>query len=135
MKVKILKTGETNIDSTDIWRFAFHSSYKPLKIETKGTTTLTITAGNYSTSATIAHNLGYPPFVRVTVLKNSKLYEAYGWTPCGAVNTDLGVLDTYSLISFDDTNLYIDLTLESEFAGVVSNESYEVRYKIQIDEI
>jgi len=64
-KFKILKTGETDIDSNDIWRFALHSDYPVYKIISQGTETLsTNTAGGalgYYGQSVINHGLGYKP--------------------------------------------------------------------------
>lgn len=62
-KLKILKTGETDIESTDIWRFCMHSDYPTQKIYASGQTTLTIPAGSDTGTKTIAHGLGYAPIV------------------------------------------------------------------------
>lgn len=62
-KFKILKTGETDIESSDIWRFCVHSDYPTQKIVSAGQTTLTIPAGENSGIKTINHSLGYPPIV------------------------------------------------------------------------
>lgn len=62
-KAKILKTGETDIESTDIWRFSLHSDYPTQKIVSAGQTTLTIPAGHNQGIKTINHSLEYPPIV------------------------------------------------------------------------
>jgi hypothetical protein len=62
-KLKILKEGETNIDSTDIWRFTMHSGYPSQKIYEAAQTTLTILSGNTGGTKTISHSLGYAPIV------------------------------------------------------------------------
>ena len=62
-KLKILKQGETDINSTDIWRFAFHSEYPVYKIISSGSASMTMLAGEFQTSYTITHNLGYVPMV------------------------------------------------------------------------
>jgi len=70
-KVKILKTSETDIDSTDIWRFAVHSDYPTQKIDFSGTTSITIPTGSDNGSTTINHSLGYAPVVYA-------MFEVYG---------------------------------------------------------
>lgn len=60
-KVKILKSGETDIDSTDIWRFIFHSDYTTFKIQSGGNQQFTIPAGQSYGEFTITHSLGYRP--------------------------------------------------------------------------
>jgi hypothetical protein len=62
-KLKILKQGETDITSNDIWRFSVHSDYPTQKIYASGQTTLTIPAGSNNGIKTIAHGLGYAPIV------------------------------------------------------------------------
>jgi hypothetical protein len=62
-KLKILKQGETDITSNDIWRFSVHSDYPTQKIYASGQTTLTIPAGSNDGIKTINHGLGYAPIV------------------------------------------------------------------------
>ena len=82
-KLKILRTGETNINSTDIWRFSVHSDYPTGKIALSGTTTGTINSGDWTIGTpgipvdeppgyvAIAHNLGYVPSCTVSVERTS----------------------------------------------------------------
>ena len=68
-KVKILKEGETNISSTDIWRFAFHSNYPTFKIGSSGTVSLTATTVGgigYIAETSVYHGLGYIPQTFIT---------------------------------------------------------------------
>jgi hypothetical protein len=62
-KAKVLRTGETDIESTDIWRFCIHSDYPTQKIYEAGQTTLVIPSGAYGATKTISHSLGYAPAV------------------------------------------------------------------------
>jgi len=73
-KLKILKEGETNIDSSDIWRFAVHSDYPTQKIALTGQTTITILNGNKSGSKTISHSLGFAPTVMASFENYSGRY-------------------------------------------------------------
>jgi len=66
---KILKSGETNIASTDIWRFAFHSNYPTFKIGSSGTVSLTATTVGgigYIAETSVYHGLGYIPQTFIT---------------------------------------------------------------------
>lgn len=98
-KAKILKTGETDIESTDIWRFSLHSDYPTQKIVSAGETTLTIQAGEKSGTKTINHSLGYAPIVMamfeisggrfVKVLGNTRAYISGQSMQFFAVNSSL----------------------------------------------
>lgn len=70
-KLKILKEGETDINSSDIWRFSVHSDYPTQQIYTSDHTTITIPAGEVFGNTTVAHSLGYSPDV-------SAIFEVYG---------------------------------------------------------
>lgn len=69
--IKILKAGETDIDSSDIWRFALHSDYPAQKIYDAGQAIITIPAGQEYGSVAVLHSLGYTPTVIAT-------FEVYG---------------------------------------------------------
>jgi hypothetical protein len=80
-KFKILKTGETNINSTDIWRFCVHSDYPTQKIYASGQTTLTVSAGSTTGSATVNHSLGYAPIAMAMFQKsNGRFVKVLGET-------------------------------------------------------
>lgn len=76
----MLKVGETDIDSTDIWRFTFHSDYPTLKIATGGSQTFTINAGNSYGELEVVHSLGYKPFYLVNVYYGGKSYNVSATT-------------------------------------------------------
>jgi hypothetical protein len=61
--VKILKQGETDKESNDIWRFALHSDYPAQKVALFGQTTLKILSGNTFGTKAVVHSLGYAPIV------------------------------------------------------------------------
>jgi len=141
--LRILKEGETNINSTEIWRFAYHSDYPTLKIKTSGKQNAVMTAGTHQKSITIAHNLGYEPNFFVNIKYRGKLYESYGETQCSLdyeVPTTIpggggAYSDTaYSYSSVDSNNLYVEIRLLWDGNNVTNNETFEVYYFIQLDE-
>jgi hypothetical protein len=67
--LKVLKSGETNINSTDIWRFAMHSNYPTFKTQNSGTFYLSATDGGgigYIKEGSVYHGLGYKPQTFIT---------------------------------------------------------------------
>lgn len=79
----MLKTGNTNINSTNISDFAIHSDYKCQKIALYSETTLVLpqysnSLDGDSVSGTITHSLGYKPMFFAFVEYNGKGYEAAG---------------------------------------------------------
>lgn len=78
-KFKILRNGETDIESTDIWRFAMHSDYPTYKIKQSGSITLTTTTTGgslgYQATQTISHGLGYVP--QTFVFVDLSAYPSY----------------------------------------------------------
>ncbi len=80
-RIKILKNGQTNINSNQIWRFALHSDYKCQKIARFGQASVTVPAnsvgGSYWNSV-IYHNLGYIPLFWCFVEHRGKGYETVG---------------------------------------------------------
>jgi hypothetical protein len=78
-KFKILKTGETDIESTDIWRFCIHSDYPTQKVYAAGQTTLTVSSGSNSGIKTISHSLGYAPIVMAMFeIDGGKFVKVFG---------------------------------------------------------
>jgi len=90
--IKILKQGESDIESSDISKFAFHSDYPTLKIALQGTFTMTLNSlgGEYNeVTATVMHNLGYKPIVKLGAVIGSQAIEFHGMT----IFTNSGILD------------------------------------------
>lgn len=78
-KLKILKQGETDITSNDIWRFSVNSDYPSQKVYSSGQTTLTIPAGSNAGSATVNHSLGYAPTIMVMFGEsNGRFIKVFG---------------------------------------------------------
>lgn len=68
MKARILRSGETDINSTDIWRFVLHELYPTQKVARQGSFTFSLPIGTETVSQVITHNLGYLPQCRVAVV-------------------------------------------------------------------
>jgi hypothetical protein len=79
-KDKILKEGETDIDSADIWRFAFHSDYPTFKIKAEGESNFTISSGQQEAHADITHSLGYSPAYLAYIEYGGYVYPVQGDT-------------------------------------------------------
>lgn len=91
-KFKILKEGETDIDSTDIWRFAFHSDYPTFKIASGGSQEITLSSGNTEASHTIYHGLGYYPTFFAGIKYGSYYFPIQGYGIDFAIT---GLIDEY----------------------------------------
>jgi len=104
-KVKILKPGETDIESTDIWRFAFNSDYPTYKIKQSGSVTLTTqTVGGdlgYYHSATVAHGLGYVP--QTFVFADFSAYPPY----TGGTQIKKTDITGWIIFYYDDSYFYV----------------------------
>jgi hypothetical protein len=135
--LKVLKSVETDIDSSDIWRFAFHSNYPTLKIATVGSQSFTIPAGNFMGETTIAHNLGYTPLYNANALFGTLSYPVSSATlpfPYIEVANESGWDSIISLYSFiDDTNLVIGAAT-SDGENVVSTQTFTAYWIIFLDE-
>jgi len=73
-KFKVLKAGETDINSTDIWRFSVHSDHPTQKVHSASTTTIVIPAGTTFGSKAIANPIGYAASVHAMFLINGSRY-------------------------------------------------------------
>jgi hypothetical protein len=139
-KVKILKTGETDINSTDIWRFALHSDYPTSKIAISGSTTATILAGdmaiNHPTGfIAIPHNLGYVPFCKVSVVRTSTSFSGTRVVRlCGnqVFYDETDVIGRGYSATADTENLYVEIynTVETQ----VTTRTFTIHYIIQYDQ-
>ena len=134
---KILKKGQTNINSTDIWRFAFHSGYPTYKIIGQGALTLTAnTPGGdlgYFAGGMVSHNLGYKP--QSFVFADFSAYPPYP----GFEQIRVTDVTAWYIFYYDDGNLYVSQSmdetglyfgLESDIAG----KSLTFGYIITLDE-
>ena len=138
---KILKEGKTNINSTDVSDFAFHSDYKTLKIHNSGSVTVTWPAcTDAGVSSTIYHGLGYVPNFFVYIEHAGKLYEIYGGSFCGDVElafSDCSHYDTgkvYAFASINSNNLYVDIVFAGGGFYMFNDEDFTIHYSIQLDE-
>lgn len=107
---KILKEGQTDIDSPDVWRFAIHSDYPNVKIALGGSANFNMAAGTWDAFYTIPHNLGYIPIVFGWLERSGKIYPCNLMTGIDDVFYDAGPADICSVFSYcsaDATNIYI----------------------------
>ena len=135
-KLKILKSGQTDIDSTDIWRFTFHSDYPTFKIFSSGTVDVTMLATTDEIYYDISHNLGYKPLFFAYLEYNNVTIPIFG---DGSGIFDVSILDIYgdptSIITYStlsDTTLRLGL-LSTPYA-VGSNTTFTLSWIIVLDE-
>jgi len=140
--IKILKDGETDIESTDISKFALHSDYKCQKIALATYVQITLPAGSTcgngdSAEGVINHNLGYIPIFFPFVEFGGKGYEATGnanpqitVTP---VNPNEPVGAAFDIWA-DSTQLHITVW-PTGFGETAGNNTFTVRCFFIEDEI
>lgn len=96
-KFKVLRSGETDINSTDIWRFAIHSDYRNQKVTSIYQSTFTLPAGSSwlnddYVEAFIYHGAGEIEAYYAEVYFNGKSYPVVGdaspQIPLVSSNTD-----------------------------------------------
>ena len=139
-KYKILKAGETDIDSSDIWRFAFHSDHPTWKIGFQGSGTLTLPAGSTYAEYTINHNLGYKPFISPSVKFGAKTYKVYALTFSGQTVAGYhpgwgsGNYEVFFVTQFTDTQLKIGIALDDGYADPDNDVTVTVKWLIKLDE-
>lgn len=135
---KILKEGQTNINSTDIWRFAIHSDYPNVKIKLAGSANFTMTAGNFYAEYVIPHNLGYIPIVFGWVERSGKIYPCNLLTGISDVffsSDPLDVCSVFAYCSADATNVYIGVYNKFPVdAPAYSNYTFKAHWRISVDE-
>jgi hypothetical protein len=139
--IKILKNGETDIESTDISKFALHSNYKCQKIALVTSGNITLPDGSNwfegdFAQGVIQHNLGYIPMFFAFVEKNGKGYEATGnanpQIPLASAN-EFNVGAAFDIYA-DETNL--NITVWPTGLGKLDNdETFVIRVFFIQDEI
>lgn len=137
-KVRILRNGETDIKSSDIWRFAMHSDYPNVKIKFSGSGNFTMNTGQWDASYTFAHNLGYIPQVFGWLERSGKIYPCNMLTGIDDVKYDTGPYDFCTVgayCSADDTNIYIGAYNKFPVdAGALTNYTFKAHWRVAVDE-
>lgn len=144
-KAKVLRTGYTDITSSDIWKFSIHSDYPTQKIFSANSTTVTILSGNQGiegqavgnppVAKIIAHNLGYIPRCKVQILRTSTSWSGSRLFRISGSQTQLDETDVigrvYS-VTADSTNIYVYIynTVDAQ----PSNRTFTIYYIIQYDQ-
>lgn len=134
-KMKVLKDGETDINSTDIWRFVMHSGYPTFKIAETGSATFTIPALGDIADHTVTHNLNKYPVYFASVLKGTRASQVPAWMPTDIeVPMDGGGMTAVHFFSIlDDINtLRIGAYLPYGYAA--NNETFTASWIISLDE-
>ena len=141
-KVKILKTGETDIESTDIWRFAMHSDYKNQKVTNIYQSTFTLPAGSnwlYDGSyvdAVLVHNIGRILAYYAEVYFNGKSYPVIGDASpqIVVVSSDEFPVGAGFRITTDENNAYIQCWATG--LGITATDNkFTIRFRFIIDDL
>lgn len=134
---KVLKTGQTDINSNDIWRFAIHSDYANVKIKFSGSHVFTMAAGSWDAFYVIPHNLGYIPIVFGWLERSGKIYPCNLMTGIDDVKYDVGAFDICSVFAYcsaDDTNVYIGAYNKFPIdAPAYANYDFTAHWRIAVD--
>jgi len=137
-KIKFLKEGQTDIKSTDVWRFAVHSDYPNVKIKFQGKADFTMFAGNWDAFYTIPHNLGYVPIVFGWLERSGKIYPCNLLTGIDDVKYDTGEFDYCSVFAYcgaDENNVYIGAYNKFPVdAPAIANYTFTAHWRIAVDE-
>jgi len=135
---KILKEGETDINSTDISKFAIHSDYPNVKIKFAGKANFTMFAGDYMAEYIIPHNLGYIPIVFGWLERSGRIYPCNTMTGINDVKYGSGESDICSVMAVctaDTTNVHI--IAHNKFpvdAPAYDNYVFTAHWRIAVDE-
>lgn len=144
-KLKILKSGETDINSTDIWRFAMHSDYKNQKVTEIYETTFTLPVGSSwlngdYVSGVVNHNLGRYLAYYAEVFFDGKSYPVVGdaspQIPLEPVDPDplYGTVGAGFRITTDENNAYIECWATG-FGETATNNTFTIRFRFIIDDL
>lgn len=138
-RVRILKDGETDIESADIWRFALHSDYPNIKIKFSGSANFTMLTGEWDAFYTIPHNLGYVPQVFGWLERSGKIYPCNLFTGITDVlygpDPDFDQCTVFAYCFADATNVYIGAYNKFPVdAGAYANYAFTAHWRIAVDE-
>ena len=132
----MLKDGETDIDSSEIWRFASHSDYKNYKVGETGSVTIVLLAGTGSKVGFISHNLGYIPVFFAYIEHEGKGYLVAGSNNNPRISVPTGGGSTLISFSVEATSTALNIVARASIAGnPTSNETFIVRVFFIADEI
>lgn len=135
--LRIAKTGY-DAETGNVENMVYDSDYSALKIATQGTLQITLTPngdGSYNeNTASINHNLGYKPIVKLGAVIGSQAIEFHGMT----VFSDSGILDYYGdeafpIIASEITATAINFRFISPF-DVGSSATVTINYIVFLDE-
>lgn len=133
--LKILKDTYTDMTTTDIWKYIFHSGYPTVKIATSGSQSFTISSGSNEAHIDIAHNLGYEPFYLANILKGSFSFQVPADMDSGidvAAGLYMSRIRFYTQIVNSNTLRIGAYTADSE--NVDSNQAFTAYWIITLDE-
>ena len=135
---KILKEGQTDITSSDKWRFAIHSDCANVKIKQSGSSNFTMAAGTWDAFYTIAHNLGYIPIVFGWLERSGKIYPCNMFTGIDDVFFSADPLDVCSVFAYcsaDINNIYIGAYNKLPVdAPAYQDYTFKAHWRIAVDE-
>lgn len=133
---KILKPSYIDKDTTDIWKFIFHSKFPTFKIATSGNQIFTIPAGSNEAHHDVSHNLGYFPVYFANILKGLYSYQVPADMNSGIeVASGGGGLSNIRFYTelIDNNTLRIG-AYTADGANVDNNESFTAYWIITLDE-
>lgn len=135
---KILKPGETDINSTDVWRYSIHSDHTNIKIKYVVDSAFQMNAGNFSATYSFAHGLGYIPRVFSWIERNGKAYKCNSFLGIDDVKFGSGPYDIISLFSSCSSDSSTSsISVYSMFpvdAPAYTNYTFVAHMRIAVDE-
>lgn len=125
--IKIAKDGQS-VTSTDPSDYIFWSKYKSLSLYSKVTTSLTLSAGNTTASATVTHSLNYHPYVWVFASDCAGRYcrLPYGIYLCSDCDTKTTV--PYFRFTYKITSTTIVLSINAYCWDGVNQSAFGTSY-------
>lgn len=123
--IKIAKSSASQgINSTNINDYIFWSKYETLSLYQKFTTSITLTSGNYYTSLTIYHNLGYYPVVWVFARDCNNKYVRLPYFNYYCTDCDDKTTIPYLEFNYEISNVSVILKLTAKCCLDLSCSSF-----------
>lgn len=144
-KFQILKDGETDIDSTDIWRFAVHSDYKNQKTTEIYSTTVTLPAGSTWLGGEYGYSSVYHGFGRLTAYYAEVYFNGKSYPISGSVYPQIPVVSTDPGDPFYDVGAKFSITNGENYSEIycsvagfgetATSNTFTVRFRFIVDDI
>jgi len=139
--LKVLKSGETDIDSSDIWRFAMHSDYKNQKINSFLHTQLTLPAGSSWLNSDYVEVTIVNPTGNVSAFFATVEFGGYSYEVVGTANPQINLVSTdefpvgAAFTIYPDNSVFTIQCWPTSFGETATDNTFDIYISVVEDEL